>query len=409
MSLQSRLSSCLRCPIYTLATYLEGVLRPIVDKAFQATAVSNNGDFVQKLDYFCKQANHVTDQSSLATFEVIDLYANVPHDALLTVLSRFLHAQSLTGRLETFTIDAFQQLISLVLRNNLFVYESNIYRYMRGCPVNLPIVELLGGIYMHYWQMPLMRHVRLGSLFYGRYHHTGFFTWDSSATHLQLLFNKMKESLPVDLQLRTSIGGSAHFLHCHIENLHGRLQTRAYHDPTQQPFLLPYAAEHPRLTHRQWFRFALTRAGRACATFAEFDEERLRIELTFLANGYSLDFTEYHLRQFFQRFTVSHQRYVRLDDVQYTAMRQQLFRQVHQEKNCREEEQTLTRNRRWVTLHYLFDWGARAQFNAHFYELWCRTINEDPKFKSQGLKIVLKSKHCYTSYVLLAQPSTAAS
>jgi len=84
-------------------------------------------------------------------------------------------------------------------------------------------------------------------------------------------------------------------------------------------------------------------------------------------------------------------------------LRQQLFRFVQQQKTSYYEEQELLRNRQLISLCYLYDWGTRYQFNAQFYKIWSEIINQDPKFKSYGFKIILKAKHCYSSYVLLAQ------
>jgi len=54
--------------------------------------------------------------------------------------------------------------------------------------------------------------------------------------------------------------------------------------------------------HRQWFRVALLRATQYCSSWDNVNEEWHYIELTFLANGYSLDLVKDHLRQFFARF-----------------------------------------------------------------------------------------------------------
>ncbi|CAF4354136.1 unnamed protein product, partial [Rotaria sordida] len=33
---------------------------------------------------------------------------------------------------------------------------------------------------------------------------------------------------------------------------------------------LPYTKNHPRLRHRQWFRYALIRSGQYCSSFEDF-------------------------------------------------------------------------------------------------------------------------------------------
>ena len=180
-----------------------------------------------------------------------------------------------------------------------------------------------------------------------------------------------------------------------------------YHDPTIQPFLLPYIAHHPRLGHRQWFRFALIRAGLYCVCYEDFEEERVHIEITFLANGYSLAFVQDQLKQFLIRFNAStSEQPMDLNRGTYTSLRMQLFRHFRQQKVHLEERQELENKHQLIELYYLYDWGSRHEFNQYFYQHWARTINKDPRFLKHGLKIILNSKHCFLSNTLLVQYKT---
>lgn len=367
----------------------------------QASAVLNGGDFIQRLDYFCKQENNINTNTYLVTFEIPELYSQVSHQSLCMALNDFLHTQTVNGRFDRLTVTALVELTQLVLQNNLFIYQQKIYRYMQGCPKNLALIELLGSIYIHRWSMKLIRQIRFTNDFYARYHNMIFFTWSESKSKLEQVLKKFTFTLPNHLQTKVSIGNKAHFLNAYIENQNGRLHTRVYRNPIQQLFLLPYASEHPRLTHRHWCRYALTRAVLYCARLEDFHEERQHIELSFLANGYSLDFVEYHLRQFFNRFAHVYQSNISMNQNRYMVLRREIFRFVQQQKNDYREQQQ--QQQQLIQFYYLFDWGTRRVFNEQFYKLWKEIINEDPKVKSQGYKVILKSKHCYSSFTLLAQ------
>ncbi|CAF3247439.1 unnamed protein product, partial [Rotaria sp. Silwood2] len=210
-----------------------------------------------------------------------------------------------------------------------------------------------------------------------------------------------------NLQMTTFIGSGVHFLHAFIENQKGHLYTRVYHDSISQRFLLPYIADHPRLFHRQWLRSALIQACQYCNRFDDFEEERLYIELTFLANGYSFDFIEYHLKQFFVHFNPKQYEQLNLNRSTYHLFRDELFCRLDQQKcDLEQEEQLLQKNRQFIQLSYLFDWGSRCQFNQKFYQLWFKILEQDPQFKKHGLKIKLNTKHCYSSNTLLARSIT---
>ncbi|CAF4124393.1 unnamed protein product [Rotaria sordida] len=125
--------------------------------------------------------------------------------------------------------------------------------------------------------------------------------------------------------------------------------------------------------------------------------------MTFLTNGYSLDFVEYNLRQFYSRFFRSEYQIKDLNRHSYRILRRELFRLVDEEKRELEEERRLQKSNKLIRLHYLFDWGSRCQFNEKFYKLWSDIITKDPIFKEFGLKIKLNTKHCYSSNMFVAR------
>ncbi|CAF4263297.1 unnamed protein product, partial [Rotaria sordida] len=258
---------------------------------------------MQKLDYYCTQQQFLLKPTTnFATFKIHNLHMNVSHSSLLRALGTFLVSPLVSDRFHKLSSEAIEELMAIVLKNIYFTFNRKLYRFTKGCPFNLPITDLLCNIYLHDWQMSLLREIRLKDSFYGRYHNMGFFTWNASTDYLERLFDERQLTLDSDIKLTTYIDTRVEFLNAIIVNNRGFLETRVYHNQEEQPFLLPYAKNHPRLRHRQWFRYALIRAGQYCSSFEDFEEERRYIEMTFLTNGYSLDFVEYNLRQFYSRF-----------------------------------------------------------------------------------------------------------
>ena len=404
MTVQARISSCDQSPIQPLASFLYQLLRPLFAKYSQATTVTNGGDFIQKLEQYCMQSNCILPNTKFVTFEIHNLHKRISHDDVLTGLHDFLIKQQVNVlRHQGLTNDTIQELTRLFLENNMFSYQGKIYRYIKGCPVNYRLSRLLFNIYLHYWQGPLVRQVRLADEFYVRYYNMGFITWCGSTTTtttLETCFNELNYQHP-DIQITRSMNVNVHFMNIHIENQNGKLYTRTYHDPKVQLFLLPYVTGHPRLIHRQWFRYALIRAGQSCSSLEDFQRERLYIELTFLANGYSLDFILYHLEQFYKRFNGRSRTPAILDRYSYTRLRHELFRCVDVQKRQFEEREQLKNNHQYIEFYYLFDWGLRYKFNDSFRKLWFTTVEEDSKFKQYNIKYKLTSKHCYLSKSLL--------
>ncbi|CAF3270378.1 unnamed protein product [Rotaria socialis] len=143
-----------------------------------------------------------------------------------------------------------------------------------------------------------------------------------------------------------------------------------------------------------------------CCSFEDFEDERIYIEAIFLANGHSLNFVEYHWRQFLKRFNFSPIELTDLNRYKYSSLCTELFSRIMAQKREREEEKLLETNQKLIQLHYLFDWGSRCEFNQKFQRLWLAILNEDLIFKQYGLKIQLNSKHFYSSNILLARSIT---
>lgn len=137
----------------------------------------------------------------------------------------------------------------------------------------------------------------------------------------------------------------------------------------------------------------------------DFNRERIYIELTFLANGYSLEYVEAQVQQFLKTFNAFPLPTPQME-ILYEALRSRLFRWIEQQQYHYEQDQTLQDNNQLVHLHYLFDWGLRRQFNEKFHQLWSQLLKQDATFAKANLKIRLNSHHCYSSNALLAQQAS---
>ena len=331
---QPTLSSFQFCPIYTLANYFDQLLRPLFENYSRSTIFLHGDDFMHKLQYYCTQQGLLRATTHFATFQILNLSTDLLHSTLAQTLNKFLIHRTVTGRYDKLSIEAIEELISIVLQNLFFIYKGKIYRYIKGLPLNLSFKVLLNDIYLHHWQLTLVREFRLRDSFYGRYQNMGFLTWNAPTDLLYALFDKVEQLFDSNIKLGIHIDIKVNFLQLFIENRRGSLYTRCSRDRRQsQLFLLPYTRDHPRLFHRQWFRFALMRAGLYCSSFEDFENERIYLEATLLANGYALDFVEDHLRQFYFKFYPIQQQQLILNSLTYNTLRRELFRFIEQQKN----------------------------------------------------------------------------
>ncbi|CAF1245909.1 unnamed protein product, partial [Didymodactylos carnosus] len=262
----------------------------------QSTTLSNGADFIRRLVDYDK--HDLLPKTRFATLKIKNFYNMIPHDRIIEALGQFLSDTIVIGREQNLSIETIQQLTQLVLRNNVFTYNDTIYRYVKGSPLSLPLTRTLGNIYLRQWQRLFVKELADNSEFYGRYHDIAFLTWNAQIEKLEKLFNELDQQYP-DIRITTSIGLNVHFLGAYIENQgEGHLYTHVHHEPTIPAYVLLYVIGHPRLIYRQWFQWALIRAVCYCSSTKNFDQERFYIELTFLANGYSLNFVNLALNNF---------------------------------------------------------------------------------------------------------------
>ena len=173
-----------------------------------------------------------------------DLYRKISYSGLLQdIQALFAHAL-LIGHHQGLTNEAIVELVGIVLRNNAFSFNHRIYRFIKGCPLNLQLTVLLSNIYLHDWQTPLLRQVCLTNAFYGRFNDTGILTWNGSFEKLCSIFGQVKQSLDFELQATSIIDRQVRFLNAYIENQQGLLYTRVARNRTQQLFVLLYTSNH---------------------------------------------------------------------------------------------------------------------------------------------------------------------
>jgi hypothetical protein len=65
--------------------------------------------------------------------------------------------------------------------------------------------------------------------------------------------------------------------------------------------------------------------------------------------------------------------------------------------------QNLDDNDHFIRLHYLYEFGARCQFNEEFRKIWIKHFATNPILCKEKTAISLSTKHIYSLNALLAQ------
>ena len=103
---------------------LDQLIRPLFDKHVEQTTFIDGVQLIRRLELYV-QLGLIKSTTHLCTSDVTDLYTMLPQDKSITVLKRFLshfNYQHVRGM----TIAAIGSLASILLMENVFIYEKNI-------------------------------------------------------------------------------------------------------------------------------------------------------------------------------------------------------------------------------------------------------------------------------------------
>ncbi|CAF4557318.1 unnamed protein product, partial [Rotaria magnacalcarata] len=170
-----------------------------------------------------------------------------------------------------------------------------------------------------------------------------------------------------------NIASNVRFLNAYIENQHGILYSRVDHNSAMQPYTLPYVIGHSKVSYSHWFRLALIRAVRYCTSVTDFNQERVYLEVTWLANGYSLKFIEKRINHFYSHFDAVSLRTC-LDQQVYKKLRHRLFNFIHEQRTYLKNNEELDKKNERVQLTYLYEFGPKRQFNQRLQEILSRNL-----------------------------------
>ncbi|CAF1351295.1 unnamed protein product [Rotaria sordida] len=154
-----------------------------------------------------------------------------------------------------------------------------------------------------------------------------FLTWNRSEDQLHFLFGKpiIVDQHSRSSQIKLFIGTSFHFLDMEISHDQGHLHTRIYHDPVvdQYQLLNQFQAERSSCLPSRLLQSMLMYAVRCCSNEQNFDYERLYLKLVYLLYGFSENFFNNCIEQFYKQFYACEVNYL-VDRVPYETLRRRV-------------------------------------------------------------------------------------
>ena len=216
------------------------------------------------------------------------------------------------------------------------------------------------------------------------------------------------------IQITSKISQSIEFLDVLVENKNGELDTSVYHKSMAEPYIIPYASDHPRHIHKNMPYVGLLRAARLCSTVKDFDAERLHMEMILLLNGYPPRFISRHIKSFFTKFNAMSV-WTELDTEAYQMLHQQLLhrptrREVELQNTLYSTGNLLRRKQRrkqenQIIIHHTFESGPLLNFKSQYRQLWNKSyVTTETHIGKPRLIIGTTNNPCLQSLFVFKKP-----
>ena len=189
-----------------------------------------------------------------------------------------------------------------------------------------------------------------------------------------------------------SVGKCVHLLNVELRHDKGVLRTKVYHDPATNEYEVPDKFEYQTRARQpsKLLHAALLHAIRCCSTEAGFREEIRHLVLCHLLHGFSPDFVQECLVQFFTQFDATETRHGKVI-LLYDHLRQRVLDHHHQQQVAMEMQRQANRTSvRRIRYPKSWDAEAVAHFKATYMEMLKACLGGDSTMKEDDIKMVAR-------------------
>ena len=384
---------CSSGPTIRIARYISRLLQPVYDQVSLSTTFFKETEAVHAIEMYANQGL-LLPTTLFATVHINDLCTVVSHEEIMQALERFLneyfkHDQYIHG----ITIDTIMKLVHLILQNQIFIFKDKVYRQIKGGTTGSPLTILLMNIYMFYWQENLVKIMLNKNEIFGRCFDKVFLTWNGSKTELRsLLHATANKKQPSSIQITTSIGNQINYMDAQISHINGSLQTKINHDTDTEPRCLPYVFDHPRHMHSTLIRACLIRAVLCCSNMIDFDNEHHDIEETFSTNGYTWDYINHHVEEFFREFNALKLK-CHVDQCKYDMLRRRVFEYDQQQLEMKIQQRKDEQDKEKWYISSTLKGEALVDLQQKFKDIWEDYVHNQIELRNIIIEIIGQPKY----------------
>ena len=330
-------TSYMKEPIKLIASYVNILLQPFIEEIIHSsTSLSTGHDAIAALELYA-QRGYLRSTTLLATIYIHDLDTTLLHHLMIEELEKFLLFHVPHGHIEGISIRTILQLVQLILENQFYIYDNQLYQQIAGGPTQTYLIRALIDIYLFHLQQHFLSILHQHNELFGRSFNQIFLTWNGTKDELNKMIHQdfLGQSKYTSLQIEIVIDNQIQYLDAELAHAEGILQTRVYHNVTIEPHALPFLfrTKFKLSCPDRLLRAALIRASLYCSNVIEFENERLFMDISFIINNIPFDLIQKTYQNFLHEFEV-------IIDGDYSCMNEDVYQNLRQRLRKYQQQRT---------------------------------------------------------------------
>ncbi|CAF4200954.1 unnamed protein product, partial [Rotaria magnacalcarata] len=219
-----------------LSTYLDDLLRPIIEDILKQSVVNQDFDFIQCLHHH-QCSSKLKPTTLLVRIKIQNFFSLFKHQSVVDRIGYLLAKHRQNQPINHISIVTIERLLELYLKYTLFIFEDYIYTFNHGMPNETRFRTLLSNLCLYYWKTKKFQdNQQFQNEFLLQYNDELFFTWNQSKENFHIFLLELKEFSDDDIDMDIEYGQQINIQNIHLENRHGQF----YSTMNTSSMLLPY-------------------------------------------------------------------------------------------------------------------------------------------------------------------------
>ena len=262
------------CPTNRLSNLVDILLKPFVSKV--NSHIADTKDFLRNLP------DNIDEECELVTFDITSLYTNIEKDLGIEAVRYWI--QTYPDLLHhRFTEDFVIEAISLILDNNVFLFDDKLYLQRSGTAMGTKMAPSYATLSVGYKEIKLIKTIAEEKDEFiaeyikknlKRFLDDGFVPWlkkFGDSIYLEIKLNELHPKLKFTLEKSDS---SVPFLDVMISIENGNIQTDIFYKQTDSHNFLRWDSCHPKHTK---MNIPFSQARRICTIVSNADQRNIRL------------------------------------------------------------------------------------------------------------------------------------